>query len=64
MLAVALFALTACDKPAPEGEASVITLATQSLSVKAEGGDYTVSYSIAKGVVGGEETPVCASLGR
>ena len=52
MLAVALFALTACDKPAPEGEASVITLATQSLSVKAEGGDYTVRYSIANPVEG------------
>lgn len=52
LLAVALFALTACDKPVPEGEASVITLATQTLSVKAEGGDYTVRYSIANPVEG------------
>ena len=54
LLAVALLALTACDKPAPEGEASVITLATQTLSVKAEGGDYTVRYSIANPVEGEE----------
>ncbi|MBR2435976.1 MAG: BACON domain-containing protein [Alistipes sp.] len=56
LLAVALLALTACDKPAPEpapeGEASVITLATESLSVKAEGGDYTVRYSIANPIEG------------
>ena len=54
MLAVALLALTACDKPAREGEASVITLATQTLSVKAEGGDYTVRYSIANPIEGEE----------
>lgn len=54
MLAVALLALTACEKPAPEGEASEIAIATRNLSVKAEGGDYTVRYSIANPIEGEE----------
>lgn len=51
-LAIAILALVACEKPVPESEASRITLASKSVKVAAEGGEFTLRYSIANPVEG------------
>ena len=56
LLAMSAFALVACnpDTPEPEPvvEAPVVTLDKQSVEVSAEGGEFTVNYTIENAVEG------------
>lgn len=54
LLCISLLAFVACDKPTPEGDKPSIILAKSSVEVSAEGGEFTLRYSIANPIDGAE----------
>ena len=56
LLTIVALALTSCDKnpePEPQPEATpIVALDKQSISVKAEGGNYSVGYTIENAIEG------------